>query len=93
MQLGGTEEELLRDLDLIQAAAGAEGSAFQANPSISPSNASRSSTGHVRDVHFLDLDVAQAQLTTQHYLVNGTGSPPPRAVEAVTALQGCRCAH
>lgn len=46
-------------------------------------------TGKVTDVKFLDVEVAQAQITWGHMLASGTSTPPPRA-EAISALRGLR---
>lgn len=43
----------------------------------------------VRDVRFLDTDVVYWQTATQHYMVNGTSVPAPRASD-VRALDGVR---
>lgn len=92
-QLGGSEDEMLQDIDIAKANANA--AVCQQNPSMGTAlaetvgSSSRSSTGKIKDVKFLDLEVAQVQLTTQHNLVNGTSSAPPNA-EHATALRGHR---
>lgn len=45
--------------------------------------------GKVLDVKFLDVEVAQAQITWGHLIANGTSTPPPRA-EAVAILRCIR---
>lgn len=100
-QLGGPEDPLLRDIDVARASgtggSGQVDKSFKPNPSISDdlSDAStaaqglRQPTGKVRDIKFLDLDVAQSQLSSQHYLVNGPSSLPPCA-HHISALAGKR---
>jgi hypothetical protein len=100
-QLGGPEDQLLRDIDVARASGGGgvgqQDKSFKPNPSLSEdvSDAtvsplgSRQPTGKVRDIKFLDLDVAQSQLSSQHYLVNGPSSFPPCA-QHITALAGKR---
>ena len=91
-QLGGPEDPLLRDIDIARASGvgGGEGSqqdkSFISNPSLSSASdtsmttqGARQPTGKVRDINFLDTDVAQSQLTSQHLLVNGPSSLPPSA--------------
>eukprot|EP00798_Chlamydomonas_sp_ICE-L_P023774 gene23774-9333_t len=88
-QLGGHEEDMLTDVDMCRTHA--PDPMFQANPSLkaSSSSTSRTSTGHVRDVCFLDLDVACNQLSSQHALLAGSGQPMPSA-NGIKALQGRR---
>lgn len=50
-----------------------------------------SGSGALRDVRFLDLDVAQAHMTQQHLLVQGSSTAPPCA-SGITSLAGQRCA-
>jgi hypothetical protein len=44
----------------------------------------------VRQVRFLDADVAYWQAATQHYMVSGSSTAPPKASK-VYALEGTRC--
>ncbi len=50
----------------------------------------RSGTGKVRDVRFLDADVAAAQLALGHSLVNGSATPAPSAAPVAAAMHGQR---
>lgn len=92
-QLGGPEDPLLRDIDVARASGvgggvgGQQETSFRVNPSmaadaadtLTPAQGTRQPTGKVRDIKFLDVDVAQSQLSAQHYLVNGPSSLPPCA--------------
>ncbi|GAX81639.1 hypothetical protein CEUSTIGMA_g9067.t1 [Chlamydomonas eustigma] len=90
-QLGGGEDELLIDIDIQKA--NLNDSQFTVNPSLEDSinnpTTSRSSTGKVRDIKFLDMEVAQVQLSAQDSLVNGLGSISPSA-EHISTLRGRR---
>ncbi|KAG2438819.1 hypothetical protein HXX76_005360 [Chlamydomonas incerta] len=94
-QLGGGDDELSSDAELARLHL--RDAAFAPNPSLlhpiphagGPGGAKREPTGAVRDVKFLDSDVAQVQLSWEHSAVAGCGSPPPRA-EDITALRGHR---
>ncbi|KAG2453326.1 hypothetical protein HYH02_001550 [Chlamydomonas schloesseri] len=94
-QLGGGDEELSTDAELARLHL--RDAAFAPNPSLlhptphagAPGGTKRDPTGAVRDVKFLDSDVAQVQLSWEHSAVAGCGSPPPRA-EDIAALRGHR---
>ncbi|EFJ48111.1 hypothetical protein VOLCADRAFT_91352 [Volvox carteri f. nagariensis] len=90
-QLGsGTDGDLCAEAEL--ACVHVRDPAFTPNPSLMhpiPSGPKKEPTGHVRDVRFLDCDVAQVQLTWQHTSSSGCGTPGPRA-EEIRALRGQR---
>ncbi len=50
----------------------------------------RSATGHVREVRFLDADVAAAQLSRNHSLMDGVGCPAPDVTPLSHAMRGQR---
>ncbi|MEW5306192.1 MAG: hypothetical protein WDW36_008676 [Sanguina aurantia] len=99
VQLGGMGEvrELVQDVDITRLHA-RDGS-FAPNPSALALVGGRpgaatglgfgSGSGPLRDARFLDLDVAQAQMTRQHLMVQGSGTTPPCA-SGVTSLAGQR---
>lgn len=94
----GEVRELVQDVDITRLHA-RDGS-FAPNPSALALVGGRpgaatglgfgSGSGPLRDVRFLDLDVAQAQMTKQHLMVQGSGTTPPCA-SGVTSLAGQRC--
>ncbi|GLI58425.1 hypothetical protein VaNZ11_000129 [Volvox africanus] len=89
-QLGGSDDDLCMDAEWARLHN--RDPAFTPNPSLLhpiPSGAKKEPTGHVKDVRFLDCDVAQVQLTWQHMTVAGCGTPPPRA-DDIKALRGQR---
>ena len=63
--------------------------AFVSNPSALSYTPSRIASGKVKQVRFLDSEVAYWQTATQHYMVNGSSTNPPSAVN-VHALDGTR---
>ncbi len=71
--------------------AGERDTAFATNPSAASYMPSRSATGKVRQVAFLDNEVAYWQVASQQLMVNGSASPAPRATN-VHALDGTRWA-
>jgi hypothetical protein len=64
--------------------------AFTSNPSALSYAPSRTASGKVRQVSFLDPEVAYWQTATQHAMVNGNSTNTPSAVN-VHALDGTRC--
>lgn len=64
--------------------------AFVSNPSALSYMPSRVASGKVKQVAFLDPEVAYWQTATQHYMVNGNSINPPNATN-VHALDGTRC--
>uniref|UniRef100_A0A7S0RG02 Uncharacterized protein n=1 Tax=Chlamydomonas leiostraca TaxID=1034604 RepID=A0A7S0RG02_9CHLO len=88
LQLGVVgEEELSGDAELARVHA--KDSAVTVNSSLPPHTTSRTPTGKVRDVRFLDADVAAAQLTANHLMASGTGAPQPTSAP-LTGLRGQR---
>jgi len=67
----------------------AKDTAFTTNPSAISHSPSRLPSGHIKQVRFLDPEVAYWQTATQHYMVNGTATNPPSAAN-VHALDGTR---
>eukprot|EP00878_Enallax_costatus_P029671 GHUV01032212.1.p1 GENE.GHUV01032212.1~~GHUV01032212.1.p1 ORF type:complete len:886 (+),score=247.65 GHUV01032212.1:482-3139(+) len=63
--------------------------AFVSNPSALSYTPSRVASGKVKQVRFLDSEVAYWQTATQHYMVNGSSTNPPKAAN-VHALDGTR---
>ncbi|GIL66637.1 hypothetical protein Vafri_20113, partial [Volvox africanus] len=89
-QLGGSDDDLCMDAEWARLHS--RDPAFTPNPSLLhpiPSGPKKEPTGHVKDVRFLDCDIAQVQLTWQHMTVAGCGTPPPRA-DDIKALRGQR---
>jgi hypothetical protein len=64
--------------------------AFMTNPSALSYTPSRVSSGKVKQVRFLDSEVAYWQTATAHATVNGSSTPTPSAAD-VHALDGTRC--
>ena len=64
---------------------------FVTNPSASLQQPSRVASGKIRQVRFLDAEVAYWQTAGQHYMVNGTTTEAPTA-STMHALDGTRCA-
>ncbi|GFR42994.1 hypothetical protein Agub_g3993 [Astrephomene gubernaculifera] len=86
-QLGGSDDDTCADAELARLHL--RDPAFAPNPSLLhpiPTGSKREPSGHVRDVRFLDTDVAQVHLAWQHAMSAGCGSPPPRAEEIRTLL-------
>ncbi|KAG2499410.1 hypothetical protein HYH03_002984 [Edaphochlamys debaryana] len=89
-QLGGSDEDLSADAELARVHL--RDTAFAPNPSLLhpvPGGPKREPSGKVRDVRFLDTDVAQVMLSWQHNTAAGCSTPPPRA-ENIRALRGQR---
>ncbi|KXZ56072.1 hypothetical protein GPECTOR_2g954 [Gonium pectorale] len=89
-QLGGADEDLCADAEMARLHV--RDPAFAPNPSLLhpiPAGPKREPSGKVRDVRFLDTDVAQVQLTWQHTAAAGCSTPPPRA-EDIRTLRGQR---
>jgi hypothetical protein len=86
--MGGADDE-----GAVEAAinrSGERDGGFSTNASAADYVPSRAASGRVRQVRFLDAEVAYWQTAAAHYMVNGTlGAPPPRAT-AARALDGTR---
>lgn len=87
LQLGGADDE--GSMEAAMNMVSAKDTAFVSNPSALSYTPSRVASGKVKQVKFLDPEVAYWQTATQHYMVNGSGTNPPRA-ENVHALDGTR---
>eukprot|EP00879_Flechtneria_rotunda_P011556 GHRR01012070.1.p1 GENE.GHRR01012070.1~~GHRR01012070.1.p1 ORF type:complete len:387 (+),score=140.43 GHRR01012070.1:185-1345(+) len=87
VQLGGADDEGSIEAAINQVSA--RDPAFIPNPSALSSALTRVASGKVRQVSFLDLEVAYWQTAIQHYMVNGSSINPPSAVK-VHALDGTR---
>jgi hypothetical protein len=84
VQLGGADEEGALEAAVARAsergAAADGGATIAANPSAAALAPSRVPSGKVRQVRFLDADVAYWQAAVTHYVAFGTaGGAPPRA--------------
>jgi hypothetical protein len=88
LQLGGADEEAA--LEAAVNDVNERDPYFTTNPSAAAQQPSRLATGKVRQVRFLDADVAYWQAATQHYIVSGSSTAPPKASK-VYALEGTRC--
>jgi hypothetical protein len=87
VQLGGVEEEAVLESVVERsserAAALDGGAAVAANPSAAALAPSRLASGKVKQVRFLDVDVAYWQAAATHYATFGAaGGAPPRAAAA-----------
>jgi hypothetical protein len=85
--MGGADEEGSLEVTLLKS--------YVKDPKIFPNktasyvNTGRASSGVVRDIKFLDLDVAQSLIALRHYLGSGSSSPVP-SVDGITSLLNAR---
>jgi hypothetical protein len=89
LQLGGADDE--GSMEAAINTVSAKDPAFISNPSALSYAPSRTASGKVRQVLFLDPEVAYWQTATQHAMVNGNSTNTPSAVN-VHALDGTRWA-
>lgn len=87
LQLGGADDE--GSMEAAINTVPAKDPAFISNPSALSYAPSRTASGKVRQVAFLDPEVAYWQTATQHAMVNGNSTNRPDAVN-VHALDGTR---
>ena len=88
LQLGGADDE--GSMEAAINTVPAKDPAFISNPSALSYAPARTASGKVRQVAFLDPEVAYWQTATQHAMVNGNSTNTPDAVN-VHALDGTRC--
>jgi hypothetical protein len=88
LQLGGADDE--GSMEAAISTVSAKDPAFISNPSALSYAPSRTASGKVRQVSFLDPEVAYWQTATQHAMVNGNSTNTPDAAN-VHALDGTRC--
>jgi hypothetical protein len=86
--MGGADEEAMQEAQLNRNAE--KDGKFVCNPSVTSAVPSKAASGHVRHVRFLDSEVAYWNLATQHIVVEGVTSNPPKA-NHIRALEGLRC--
>jgi hypothetical protein len=89
VHMGGADEEAVQEAQLNRIAE--KDGKFASNPSVTSAVPSKAASGHVRHVRFLDSEVAYWHLATQHVIVEGVSSNPPKA-NHIRALEGLRCA-
>eukprot|EP00878_Enallax_costatus_P007526 GHUV01007882.1.p1 GENE.GHUV01007882.1~~GHUV01007882.1.p1 ORF type:complete len:370 (+),score=87.34 GHUV01007882.1:171-1280(+) len=87
LQLGGADDE--GSMEAAMNTVSVKDTAFVSNPSALSYTPSRVASGKVKQVRFLDSEVAYWQTATQHYMVNGSSTNPPKAAN-VHALDGTR---
>ncbi|KAF6235943.1 hypothetical protein COO60DRAFT_484505 [Scenedesmus sp. NREL 46B-D3] len=87
LQLGGADDE--GSMEAAINTVSAKDPAFTSNPSALSYAPSRTASGKVRQVSFLDPEVAYWQTATQHAMVSGNCTNTPSAVN-VHALDGTR---
>jgi hypothetical protein len=89
LQLGGADDEGAMEAAINRVPE--KDDQFVTNPSASLQQPSRVASGKIRQVRFLDAEVAYWQTAGQHYMVNGTTTEAPTA-STMHALDGTRCA-